>query len=134
MKKFFGLIIVLIISILLVGCSPRYNVKSYTYYSHFNTTSTVQIKYNVNQISTNKINSCFKGVDSILLKLDNIFNIQDSTRTQKTELMKVNEASGINPVVVSSEVIEVLKKAIEISELSNVDDNKLYDPTIGVIW
>lgn len=134
MKKFFGLIIVLIISILLVGCSPRYNVKSYTYYSHFNTTSTVQIKYNVNQISTNKINSCFKGVDSILLKLDKIFNIQDTTRTQKTELMKVNEASGINPVVVSSEVIEVLKKAIEISELSKDDDKKLYDPTIGVIW
>ena len=134
MKKIITFIVLAMCAFTLSGCKARYNVKSYTYYSHFNTTSTVQLIYDVNRHTSNDINTYFRDIDKILLSLDNIFNIQDSSRTQKTDLMKVNEASGINPVKVSSEVIEVLQKAIELSSDSSCEEKRLYDPTIGVIW
>lgn len=134
MKKLFVILLLGVLSFTLTGCQERYTVKSYTYYSHFNTTSTVQILYDVNSHTTNEIVSCFKGIDSILLRLDKLFNIQDTSRTQKTDLMKVNESSGVSPVQVDGEVIEVLNLALDLSEESIVDGVNLYNPTIGSIW
>lgn len=134
MKKNITLIMMCFLCCTFCACSPRYNVKSYTYYSHFNTTSTVQIVYDVNKHTSTSIDECFRQIDKILLSLDGMFNIQDETRTDETELMKVNNAAGVSSVKVSKEVIEVCSLALKLSQESKVDGIKKYDPTIGVLW
>lgn len=134
MKKIITLIMMCFLSCGLCACSARYNVKSYTYYSHFNTTSTVQIVYDVNKHTSSSIDECFRQIDKILLSLDGMFNIQDESRTDETELMKVNNNAGISSQKVSKEVIEVCLLALELSQESKVNGVKMYDPTIGVLW
>lgn len=50
-----------------------------------------------------------------------------SRHLDESELSKVNQASGIRPVVVSGETFSVIKLALEIAELSE----GAFDPTIG---
>lgn len=69
-----------------------------------------------------------------LLSLDNKFNIQDRGDGVVTDLMKVNNNSGIAPVKVDQEVIKVIKLAIEVSEETLIDGKAVYDVTISPVW
>ena len=135
MKKILAILIVIFMGFGLSGCNNiTYKVYTISMANHFGTISSVQILYVEGTLDDEAKSTLDAGCNDVLKRLDDIFNIQDSSRTEKTELMLINEKSGVEPVVVSPEVIEVLKEAISVSNDSKVDGVALYDPTIGVVW
>jgi len=81
-----------------------------------------------------KLEEIYQGIDEILLRMDQLFNIQAREEQYKTELMIINDNAGVKPVQVSNEVITVVKKALEIATISEVDNVALFDPTIAPVW
>ncbi|MGN1296060.1 MAG: FAD:protein FMN transferase [Bacilli bacterium] len=135
MKKLLAILIVIFMGLGLSGCNNiSYKVYTISMPNHFGTVSSVQILYVDGSLDDEAKQKLDQGCNAVLKKLDDIFNIQEENRTKKTELMLINEKAGVEPVVVSPEVIEVLKEAISVSNDSKVDGVALYDPTIGVIW
>ena len=64
-----------------------------------------------------------------LKRLDAMMSLYKDT----SEVTKVNQSAGLHPVVVSPEMIEIVKDAVEVSRLSN----GVFDITIGplvVLW
>lgn len=73
-------------------------------------------------------------LNQTLTDLDKKFNVVDRGDGVLTDLMKVNINAGKQPVKVDDEVIFVLKKAIEVAELTIVEGRALYDITIAPVW
>lgn len=73
-------------------------------------------------------------LNQTLTDLDKKFNVVDRGDGVLTDLMKVNINAGKQPVKVDDEIIFVLKKAIEVSNLTIVEGRALYDPTIAPVW
>jgi len=63
-----------------------------------------------------------------------MFNVQDRGDGVVTELMRLNAQAGIAPMLVSDELLMVVKKTLEISNYSQVDGTYLFDPTIAPVW
>ena len=135
MKKIF-IITILITSIFsLTACSSQ---KKYIKYSiqledAFNTVNSVDV-FTLGTRSQKELLQLAKELDNTLINLDMLFNVQDRHDGKTTQLMKVNQMSGIEPVSVDEEVISVIKKAIEMSEKSLIDKVALFDPTIAPVW
>jgi len=133
MKKVLLLINFFIIIIILVGCkSNQSKIYDLNFDMYYNTINNVKI---VTTIENEKqLEKVYQGIEEILLRNDRLFNVQTREDQYKTELMLVNENAGIKPVVVSDEVIFVLKKALEFAKLSEVEGVALFDPTIAPVW
>ena len=133
MKKVLLLINFFIIIIILVGCkSNQSKIYDLNFDMYYNTVNNVKI---VTTIENEKqLEKVYQGIEEILLRIDRLFNVQTREDQYKTELMLVNENAGIKPVVVSDEIIFVLKKALEFAKISEVEGVALFDPTIAPVW
>ncbi|MGD9605423.1 MAG: FAD:protein FMN transferase [Bacilli bacterium] len=136
MRKFarriiFGLLFVIIV-ITLTGCQDDYQVYTLNLSDSFNTTNKVIIISKTK--SQDELDKLYDGLDQILIDLDHKFNVQDRGDGVTTELMRLNAQSGIAPMTVSDELFMVVKKALEISNYSLVDEVYLFDPTIAPVW
>jgi thiamine biosynthesis lipoprotein len=124
-------LLVLVLSFL-VGCGDDYQVYTMNLSDSFNTTNKIVL---VSKKKTElELNELYEELDNILIDLDEIFNIQDRGDGVETELMRLNGQAGIAPMVVSDEVLTVVKKAMEISQYSLVEGKYLFDPTIAPVW
>lgn len=105
----------------------------------FTTVNSVEL-FTKKPLSEEELKTVKKEVNEILIGLDNVFNIQERVKGVEpdTVLYKVGKKAGVEPVKVSSEVIYVLKKALELSEISKVkigdEEVALFDPTIAPAW
>lgn len=136
-KKFSFVILVAFLFIVLSACQRDYYNK-FVLTSAFQTTNTLEI-FTKNPISKEELEIIKEEVNNILIGLDNIFNVQERySEKLDSVLSKVSEKAGVEPVEVSEEVIFVLKKALEMSELSKVqfqnEEVALFDPTISPVW
>lgn len=136
-KKFSIGLIVTFLLFVLSACQRDYYNK-FILISAFNTTNTVEI-FSKSPISEKEREIIKEDMDTILIDLDNIFNIQERQGQKlETVLYEIAQKAGVEPVEVSEEVIFVLKKALEMSELSKVQfqdkEVALFDPTIAPVW
>ncbi len=133
MKRVLLLINFLIMILVLMGCNASQSkVYDLNFDMYYNTVNNVKIVSTVR--NEDKLERVYEGIEEILLRIDRLFNVQIQEDQYETELMLVNENAGIKPVVVSDEIIFVLKKALEVAKLSEVDGVALFDPTIAPVW
>ncbi|MDY0209424.1 MAG: hypothetical protein RBR48_04515, partial [Bacilli bacterium] len=112
MKRSLLLINLLILILFLSGCTKQqsklYDLNFSMYYNTVN-----NVKIIAASDSEAKLEEIYQGIDEILLRIDQLFNIQVREEQYKTELMIINDNAGVKPVQVSNEVITVVKKALE---------------------
>ena len=133
MKRSLLLINLLILILFLSGCTKQQNkIYDLNFSMYYNTVNNVKII--AASDSEAKLEEIYQGIDEILLRMDQLFNIQVREEQYKTELMIINDNAGVKPVQVSNEVITVVKKALEIATISEVDNVALFDPTIAPVW
>lgn len=133
MKRVLLLINFLIMILVLMGCNASQSkVYDLNFDMYYNTVNNVKIVSTVR--NEDKLERVYEGIEEILLRIDRLFNVQIQEDQYQTELMLVNENAGIKPIVVSDEIIFVLKKALEVAKLSEVDGVALFDPTIAPVW
>lgn len=137
MKKIFSLIVAMFIVISLVGCTKPISSNTYIVYDRdlgeaFTTVSWIRIIAQKNR--KDEVNNVTQELINILSELDNKFNVIPRGDGKVTKLMEVNNNAGINPVVVDDEIIYVLKEAIRVAKISEVDGLALFDPTIAPVW
>jgi len=135
--KNFTLIIVLILSMMVLTSCKEDEVK-YTRYTFnlddaFFTNNIVNV-FTLEKLTEEQQQELFDELNIILFDLDNIFNVQQREPNTTSDLIKVNQNSGISPVVVDEQVIFVLKEAILLSEKSIINETALFDPTIAPVW
>ena len=135
MKKILIVHTILLMTFLLVGCS----FSSAPWYEYIDLESAFKTNNNVSLVlnekpSKKEINQLTDELNNLLDDLDKKFNSVNRYDGVVTEIMKVNNNSGIEPVVVSDEVIYVVKEAIKTAKLSEVDGVALFDPTIAPVW
>lgn len=138
MMKMRKTIIIIILIIIITTFTACNNYKKYIKYGiqledAFNTVNSVDV-FTLGTRSQKELLQLANEMDNILIELDMLFNIQDRHDGKTTQLMKINQMAGIESVVVDEEVILVIKKAIEMSEKSIVDEVALFDPTIAPVW
>lgn len=139
MKRLFSFLLVLLTTLILAGCQKeKQKYERHIIYLNpvFSIVPTVDIRVDNKFLTREKKQELENELNRIVINLDQMFNIQFRGDNIKTQLMKVNENAGVAPVKVSSEVILVLKTAIEAAELSkpNPDSKALFDPTIAPVW
>ena len=128
------IIMLLLLPLLFSACGEKnpYRVYTFNLSDSFNTVNKVQI------VSREKpqaeLDALYDELDQILIDLDHRFNIQDRGDGIITEQMRINQNAGIAPLAVSDEMITVLKKALEMSELSLSGGVALFDPSIAPVW
>lgn len=124
---------ILIMIIFLAGCTTNQSkVYDLNFDMYYNTVNNVKIVTTTDK--EEKLEIVYQEIDKILLRIDRLFNVQEREDQYKTELMMINENSGMIPTPVSDEVIFVLKKAIEVAKMSEVNGIALFDPTIAPVW
>ncbi|NLD26733.1 MAG: hypothetical protein GX661_05165, partial [Acholeplasmataceae bacterium] len=130
-KKIFAVLLFLAI-FLITGCKQGIVYNEITLTGAFrNASNTVKI-FTEKAQSEEKLAALKKDMDSILINLDMLFDIQGTYKD--SELMQIKNQAGIAPVEVSSEVIYVIQEALKMSERSIVDGVALFDPTIAPVW
>ncbi|MDD3170702.1 MAG: FAD:protein FMN transferase [Bacilli bacterium] len=132
MKKLLIVFSLIFIFLMLIGCDKDRTVYSLNFPSYFNTANKVEIA--ATSKDEGKIEDIYDDICFLLDQIDKMFNAQEREDGYQTEIMKINNSSGIAPVEVSYEVIYVLNEALKISELSEVDGIALFDPTIAPVW
>src|SRR5690554_5480244 len=134
MKNKLILILLVLISIILVGCqgSDNYNYKKYYLNPAFSINPEVTIvdkESKLKELDDNIREEMSKITDD----LDSTFNIfEDGTAV--SVISEINDKAGKSSVKVNEEVIEVIKAALEVIESSYQDEKALYDITILPIW
>ena len=126
--------------ICLVGCrdevqEPDYVIKKYSYYGYLNTNSSVTIQFDKNVISENDMKTKMSNIDKILVDIEKDFSMKKTIFMDGPSLlMQVNANSGKldenNNLVytkVTKKFMNMLKTAIEVSELLNGS----FDVTVG---
>lgn len=130
MKKIFMIMLISILSFGLIGCrkKPKIPVEKIYYYELDITFGDLQPQIWLfafeEQIDNNP--NLKKELSSITNELDRLY----SATNDESLLSKVNDNSGVAPVKVNQELIDVLKAAKEVSALSKVDGVALYDVSI----
>jgi thiamine biosynthesis lipoprotein len=130
-KKTFLVLFISFLVLFLSACNNTYYNKFFLINAFRNAENTVEIFTN-RKISNKKRLELEEEMNTILDDLDKLFNIQGVN--PQSQLMDINNNSGIKAVEVSQEVIYVLQEALKMSELSKVDDVALFDPTIAPVW
>ena len=122
----------------LVACEGRYYNKIILT-GAFNTNSTVEL-FTKRPLSDKKRDKIKKDINQILIDLDNLFNIQEREEGMEpdTVLYEIGKNAGKKPVAVNEEVLYVLNRALQMSEISKVkigeEEIALFDPTIAPAW
>lgn len=133
MKK--SLIIILLICLIsLTSCKSKNQYGTYRkdYYNYLDTISYVLVEYDKTKITEDKVAEDLQKVEDILFNIEKEYAKEQTLwmeikEIEKSTTMIVNENSGITPVVVSQEYINMLKKAIEISKQTKGG----FDVTVG---
>ena len=131
-RKLIFVTIMLGLLVSLLGCQDDYQVYTMNLSDSFNTTNKVIVISKTK--SESELNKLYNDLDQILINLDRLFNVQDRGDEITTELMRLYAQAGIAPMVVSDELLMVVKKTLEISDYSLVDEVYLFDPTIAPVW
>lgn len=130
LKKFSYILLLTISLFLFSACNNNSKIYTLNLSNAFNTINKVDLI--TKKTSEDKLLILWEELNQILVDLDNLFNVQE--RTEETDLMRINNNAGIGPVEVDQEVIDVLKKTIEMCAFSIVDGRALFDPTIAPVW
>lgn len=136
MKKILSFIIAIFI-IILSGCNKtKLDWERQIFFNVFGNISVEVIVITDEKIIKDGLDDVWADIDDILRDLDDVFSIHHDTNIGQNEtlIQKVNRNAGIAPVEVTDEVIYVLEKAIEVSEISVVDGVAQYDVTIAPLW
>ena len=138
MKRIINVLLISVLVFILSGClNGNENKKSYIYTFNlgnaFETVSKVQL-VSKNQVEEARRVELYDGMVSILDRLDKKFNVVNRNDGYVTELMQINNNSGIAPVEVSDEVLYVIEESLKVAEISVVDGVALFDPTIAPVW
>ncbi|HCC68282.1 MAG TPA: thiamine biosynthesis protein ApbE, partial [Nitrospiraceae bacterium] len=121
MKLVYCLLFAIYCSLLLSGCSVE-KEKTYRQTERvMGTTMTVTVVSPSERKAKDAVEAAFAEVK----RLDKLL----SHFSQDSELSAINRASGVNPVKVSPETLEVIKKAVDIARLTG----GAFDPTIGPV-
>ena len=137
MKKFFIISLFFFILFLFSGCKQEtYNKIELK--DAFQTINSVEL-FTTGSISKDELKTLKEDINKILEDLDNLFNIQERNGIKpNTTLSLISQRAGIEPVTVSSEVIFVIKKALEMAEISKIQNKDkeiaLFDPSISPAW
>src|SRR5690554_2625872 len=134
MKRNFVVILLTFIAIILAGCQKdEYIARKYYLNNAFSIMPQVMIVDKESKIKKYEENNLAKELSAITDELDDTFNIFED-RGDENPIKKINNNSGIAPVKVSDEVIEVIKTAIYVTNLSYQEEKALYDITILPVW
>lgn len=133
-RKLSFLIVFVFLIIALVGCEKTYYNRIWLV-DAFQTQSYVDV-FTKSPLSEAELEKLQDEMNGILIGLDNTFNIQPrGTEEPDTLLYKIGKKAGVEPVAVTDDVIYVLKKALELSEISKTEiggeEVALFDPTIA---
>ena len=104
------------------------------FYGYLDTNSVIMVEYIKEKTNETIIKEHFKNISKILLNIEieyssSVTSWMEKENINESTIMKVNKNSGISPIKVSSEFIQILKEAIKISEITKGG----YDPTIGAL-
>ncbi|HHX79116.1 MAG TPA: FAD:protein FMN transferase [Acholeplasmataceae bacterium] len=137
MKKTFNVLLMLMLVFILSGCINNDEKNSYIY--TFNLGNAFETVSKVQLVSKTKVEEerrieLYDDMVLILDDLDKKFNVVKRNDNYITELMKINNNSGIEPVKVSDEVIYVIEESLKVATMSKVDGIALFDPTIAPVW
>lgn len=132
MKKFFSGLVLIVMVFVLSGCGSRYLFAQKTYWGYLDTVSVVMAEYNKKEMKEEEVKEAFWAVEDILFDIEKWFSIEQTPMMlgngiDKSELMEVNDKAGVEPVVVSPTFIDLLKRSIEIYNLSD----GYFNPAIG---
>jgi len=132
MKKII-MIVSLSLIMFMVGCtSNRKSFYRLDLGNAFNTISELQIVDEEKMIPVSKILKIQKDATAILVNLDKKFNVLERANfNYLTDLKKVNNKAGISPVVVDSEVYELVKYAHSFSLKEGYED--IFDISLGAL-
>ena len=132
MKKII-MIVSLSLIMFMVGCtSNRKSFYRLDLGNAFNTISELQIVDEEKMIPVSKILKIQKDSTAILVNLDKKFNVLERANfNYLTDLKKVNNKAGISPVVVDSEVYELVKCAHSFSLKEGYED--IFDISLGAL-
>ena len=130
--------ILLILLTCLCGCkTPTSNKTEYglyrqDFYGYLDTDSFILVEYNKSLMTEEQVKEDVKKIEDILFCIETEYSKEQTTwmkmkNIEKSTTMIINENSCKNPVTVSSEYINLLKQAI------NVSSNTLggFDVTVG---
>ncbi len=123
----------LFLILLVVGCtSNRKSFYRLDLGNSFNTISELQIIDEEKKIPVSKILKIQKDSETILVDLDKKFNVLERANfNYLTDLKKVNNNAGISPVVVDSEVYDLVKYAHSFSLKEGYED--VFDISLGAV-
>ncbi|MDD3382303.1 MAG: FAD:protein FMN transferase [Bacilli bacterium] len=132
MKKII-IVFSLVLLIVITGCtSNRKNFYRLDLGNSFNTISEIQIVDELKVIPVSKILKLQEDSKEILVSLDKLFNVQERDNfSYLTDLKKVNNNAGVSPVIVDSEVYDLVKYAHSISLLEGYEN--IFDISIGAL-
>lgn len=134
MKRFFNVILIVMLVLFLFGCGEKDSyIYTFNLGNAFETVNKVQL-VSKNQVDEERRTKLYDDMVLILDNLDKKFNVVKRNDNYVTELMKINNNAGIEPVVVSDEVIYVIEESIKVALMSKVDGVALFDPTIAPVW
>ena len=115
-----------------IDIKNQYSTHRQDYYDYLDTISYVLVEYDKTKINEAEVKEDLKKVENILFNIEVEFAKEQTDwmkikEIEKSTTMIVNENSGIAPVKVSKEYINVLKKAISISSKTSGG----FDVTVG---
>lgn len=139
MKKCF-IFLTLILITFLSACKKKtdtpndFAIYRQDFYGYLDTDSFVVIEYNKNKTTLEEVKNDLSKIEDILLNIEKEYSKEQTTwmklkNIEKSTTMIINENSGISPVKVSSEYINLLKQANEISLITKGG----FDVTVGPI-
>lgn len=127
MKKFLSLIIFALFINIFSGCSSTQKEYKKDYVGFFDTYTTITI-YAENDEEFEKYSNIFKNSMIRLNNLFDIYNNYDGINNLKT----INDNAGIKPVKVEKDIIELLKFAKDVYEISNKKINCTFGSVLKV--
>ncbi|MBI5025372.1 MAG: FAD:protein FMN transferase [Nitrospirae bacterium] len=121
MRLVYCLLFAIYCSLLLSGCS----VEKEKTYRQTEIAMDTDVTVTVVSPSERKAKDAVEAAFAEIKRLDKLLNYF----SQDSELSAINRASGVNPVKVSPETLEVIKKAVDVARLTG----GAFEPTIGPV-
>jgi thiamine biosynthesis lipoprotein ApbE len=115
MKKNVLLIVLLtFICMCLTSCKHEYKIAKQNYILYLDTVSNITVEYNEAFYKENKVQEILNKVNDILLNIEKEFSIEQTIHMRtnnilESTLMKVNKNSGISPVLVSDDFLNIVR-------------------------
>lgn len=135
MKKLFLTTLIFLLMCCFSSCNKKNSLfYRYEYNGYLDTIGYVIVEYDVKDYSKEELNGILRGLDDVLLNIEQEFSISQTPYMkeegiEKSTLMLVNEQSGKEKVQVSSMFLELLTQALDMAEITN----GFFDPSIGAL-